>query len=329
MPLPFILPSVSRGFALLAPPARSAGRAALDAAAGAVGALLGVPVQITATPLAPPARRGGPGLARVGFCLEAVGAGAWLEVDAALVARALRRLAGASGALPAVLAATEAESSVLELLALVAIDAVTSTPAGALVPRLASEPPSQLLTGGALAIDLQLQLGPDRGTARLLIDPAAIAHLAAGAPELPEAAAFAQVGCSLRDGACSLALEELAPLAPGDVLVLDHPAPPAALVLPGGLEVRGRRESHFLHVEEIRMTETQASYPITLAVEIARVNVTLGELARLEPGAALPLDVRADGTVVLRAGERAVARGQLVDLGGTLGVRIAEVGALP
>jgi len=59
------------------------------------------------------------------------------------------------------------------------------------------------------------------------------------------------------------------------------------------------------------------------------VSITLGDLARLEPGGALPLGVAMEGAVVLRAGERAIARGQLVEIDGALGVRLAQIGERP
>ncbi len=74
------------------------------------------------------------------------------------------------------------------------------------------------------------------------------------------------------------------------------------------------------------MTETQASYPITLAVEIARVSLTLGALARLEPGSAVPLAAPKAGAVVLRAGDKASARGHLVEIDGGLGVQVTQLG---
>ena len=124
------------------------------------------------------------------------------------------------------------------------------------------------------------------------------------------------------------AAQDLAALAVGDVLLLDEGAARQQLVVPGGLEVAGRAEGDLFHVEELNMTETQASYPLTVSVEVARVTVTFGELARLEPGSVLPLDIRRDGAVVLRAGERAIARGQLVDVEGALGIRVLELGDL-
>jgi flagellar motor switch/type III secretory pathway protein FliN len=65
--------------------------------------------------------------------------------------------------------------------------------------------------------------------------------------------------------------------------------------------------------------------PVVLEVELGRVELTLGELARLEPGAAVPLGLDRRGLVTLRAGERAVARGELIDVDGAVGVRILSV----
>ncbi len=61
---------------------------------------------------------------------------------------------------------------------------------------------------------------------------------------------------------------------------------------------------------------------MTLEVELCRLELTLAELARLEPGAVLSLALDRRGHVTLRAGDRAVARGELVDLEGAVGVRI-------
>jgi len=113
------------------------------------------------------------------------------------------------------------------------------------------------------------------------------------------------------------------------VLLLDERDSGEELALPGGLTLRGQLDGSLFHVQEIAMTETQASYPLTLAVEVARVTVTFGELARLERGAVLALDARRDGAVVLRAGDRALARGELVEVDGGLGVRIVELEGQP
>ena len=324
MALPFILPVLSRGFSALTPGAREVGRRVAESASRALSELLGTNVEIAGRPLPAPAVRE-LGTARVVLSLEALPAAAALEVDVRLLARTVERLASGSPRTPAALTPCEIERSVLDLIALVAIDAARSPRLDPLVPRLTA---AGEVASDALAVALELTVGEDRGRGRLLVPAAAIAALG-GAVELHDALATLSVTASLREGTSSLAEEEFAALAPGDVLLLDEGTPRAEVVLPGGLALRGHAEGSNFHVEEISMTETQASYPITLSVEVARVSITLGDLARLEPGAALPLGVAMEGAVVLRAGERAIARGQLVEIDGALGVRLAQIGERP
>jgi type III secretion protein Q len=257
--------------------------------------------------------------------LSGVGGLALLEIESGLMARALERLSGSEPETPAAIASSALEQSLLALSALIAIDACRSASIDRLVPRL-------VLGGdpapGSLAVALQIEVGAERGRGLLLVPPAAVVALGSGEGQSSAAARLA-IPASLRRGTVSLAFDELSALASGDVVLLDPEPSGSALVFPGGLTAVGGEASGRFQVEEIRMTETQAAYPLTLSVEIARVVVTLGELSRLAPGAVLALDARKDGAVVLRAGERAVARGQLVDVEGALGVRIAELGALP
>jgi type III secretion protein Q len=322
MALPFETPTISRGFAELTHAASDAGVAAAEAATSALSQLLGTEVCFRATAM-PGLAALAVGAARVAVGLESVPAVAVLEVDAALAAAALGRVAGGDGRLPAALRATAIEQSLFELLALVALDACATTALERLAPRLIGEgDPAR----DALTIALDITLGAHRGRGRLLVPPAVLRALAS-APALEPAASALAMDASFRQGEAALTWDELAALEPGDAVVVGAGA--EAIVLPGGLAIHGHSEAGLFHVEEIGMTQTQAAYPITIAVELGRVTITLGELARLEPGAALPLDLRRDGTVVLRAGERAIARGQLVDIDGTLGVRVAQLGDGP
>jgi len=77
-----------------------------------------------------------------------------------------------------------------------------------------------------------------------------------------------------------------------------------------------------LTVERTEMDDRLAEIPVTLEVELARVPLTLADLARLAPGGTLPLHLDQRGLVTLRLGERALARGELVDVDGAVGVRI-------
>jgi type III secretion protein Q len=324
MALPFDVPAVSRGFAELTPGAREAGREAAAAAARALSALLGREVTLSATAL-PGAPSPRVPAARVGLELAALPARAILEVEPSLVVRLVDVLAGGPGAPVGATALTPVESAALELFALAALDGAASGSAveAGLAPRLARATPD---VASALAIELAVTAGALAGRARLLVPAAAIRALRAPPRDGEGPAATLPIRLSVRRGAVSLLADELELLAAGDVVLVDLPEEGReTLVLPGGLAIRGRREVDAFQVEEIAMTERTAQLPVTLEVELARVEIPLGELARLEPGAVLPLPVDRRGLVALRVGERAVARGELVELDGAIGVRILSV----
>jgi type III secretion protein Q len=174
---------------------------------------------------------------------------------------------------------------------------------------------------------MDLAAGAIRGRARLLVPPEAVRALAADAawPDSP-----LRLPASIRRGAASLLPAELDALEPGDVLLIEDPADGReALVLPGGYRAAGRFGPDGFHVEETSMPTRTPQIPVTLEVELCRVDVPLGELARLAPGAVLPLAVDRRGQVTLRAGDRAMARGELVEVDGSIGVRIASLEAEP
>jgi type III secretion system YscQ/HrcQ family protein len=248
-------------------------------------------------------------------------------VEPGLVVALVDRLAGGAGAPVLATSLTPVENAALELLALAALDGAGGVAAveERLAPRLARAAPEPT---SPLAIELHVLAGSASGRARLLLPPAAVRALSSGASP-SGAGASMPIPASVRGGSATVGAEDLAALACGDVLVLDGPAEPVALVFPGGLCAKGRLEDGSFHVEETIMTERLAQLPLTLEVELARVDVPLGDLARLEPGAALPLGIDRRGLVTLRAGERAIARGELVDVDGAVGVRILSLEVAP
>ncbi len=321
--LPFDLPRFTRGYAELTAGAAAVGAAAAAAVSAELGRRLGMPVAVSGRAL--PGPDGGIAGARVALDLAALPAPAILEVDAALVARLVDRLAGVQDEIPGAAAATPLETSVLELLALLAVDAASAEEAveRALSPRLARGGPAP---ESPLAVSLLVELDGLRGRGRLLLPPGAVRALA-GPLSVPDRLAPLRLSASLRSGASAAAAGELASLCAGDVLLLDAaPSARGHLVLPGGFRLSGAIEEETFHVEEMAMTEQAMVAQVTVEVELARVTVTLGDLARLEPGAALPLHLDRRGLVTLRVGERAVARGELVDIEGAVGVRITAVG---
>ena len=62
--------------------------------------------------------------------------------------------------------------------------------------------------------------------------------------------------------------------------------------------------------------------PVEVAIELTRIQLPLGELACLSPGSVLQLRMSASDPVLVRVGDRAVARAELVEIEGEVGARI-------
>lgn len=65
--------------------------------------------------------------------------------------------------------------------------------------------------------------------------------------------------------------------------------------------------------------------PVTLTVELGRVNMTLTQLADIKPGDVVELGRHSRAPVELTSGGRLVARGELVLIDTELGVRVTNV----
>lgn len=325
VPLPFDLPALSRGFAALAPEVRATGARAAEGAAASLGTLLGreVSIRARACPGVAPRRAVA---ARLAVDLPALPATALLEVDPRLVVALVAQLAGGAEDAAAT-ALTPVETAALELFALAALEGACAVAEveERLAPRLSrgdEAPPS------GLAVELEVVAAPVSGRARLLVPHAALRALRD--PGAGGRALALPIPLSVRSGGAPISAEELDALGPGDVVLLD----PAggnddAAVLPGGARISGRLEDGALQVKEVVMDERTARLPIRLEIELARVEVSLSELARLEPGAALPLALDRRGLVTLRAGERTIGRGELVDVDGAVGVRVLSLETAP
>jgi type III secretion protein Q len=329
MALPFDLPLLSSGFAALDAGARAAGREAALSSARAMGEVLGLEVRLDGEPR-PAAAAPGAAVHRLAIELAALPGTAWLEVEPLLVARRVEALCAGERPPPAAAALTPLEETALELLVLAALDGARRVPEvdARLAPRLARGAPTPAALPSPLAVDLVVSAGAVRGRARLLLPPAAVTALRAP-PSLEAHLASFPLFASLRGGTAPLTPTELAALEPGDVVLCDPP--PAGrhrLVFPGGLAALGRVDGATFTVEETEMDEL-AGIPVTLEVELARVPLTLADLARLAPGATLPLHLDRRGLVTLRLGERALARGELVDVDGAVGVRVLSMEAAP
>jgi type III secretion system YscQ/HrcQ family protein len=153
------------------------------------------------------------------------------------------------------------------------------------------------------------------------------------------------VPLSLTVGFTSLSLAELASLSAGDALLLEHAAAEQAAYLhvPGTRYARSalldrrsvvlgpRVELPTTH-QQVPMNDEHTTRPlndaqIDVSAELARTSLRIFELERLAEGEILQLGVEVGEAVTLRAGDVIIARGELVDVDGRLGVLIRSIGA--
>lgn len=66
--------------------------------------------------------------------------------------------------------------------------------------------------------------------------------------------------------------------------------------------------------------------PLSLVVEVGRLNISIKKLLELQPGNVLDLNVHPENGVDLVANGKCIAKGELLQIGETLGVRILDIG---
>lgn len=102
--------------------------------------------------------------------------------------------------------------------------------------------------------------------------------------------------------------------------------------------VPARRMSHVTKERSTSMNDEERDHaaevlqsmgdaPIELSVELARFEMPLSELAALRPGEVLSTGRAIGERVVLRAGDRSIANGELVEVDGEIGVRLLVLGS--
>ena len=83
--------------------------------------------------------------------------------------------------------------------------------------------------------------------------------------------------------------------------------------------------------EDVALTDSQApqspdSIPLNVIVEVGRIKMTIQKLSELEPGNLLDLNIQPESGVDLVVNGRCIAKGELLKVGETLGIRILEIG---
>jgi type III secretion protein Q len=290
------------------------------------------------------------------FDLSACGSTALLEAELPFAVAVLDRLSGQQARPAAATQLTRIEEAALSFVLLVSLNALRHhEPLQRLfAPRLLSvhlwrrEVQDRLLPGLHVGVELKLDVGGVEGALRLWLPAPAVQTAAAEeapspgtvAPQVAAASLVARVfaGGSVLDAA------DLGALGPGDVVLLDgiqlqdrQLRGNARLIAPT-FHLTGAFTDAGFTVERARCRanpqespmstppppplDEGAALPVEVEVELARLRMPLSELAMLKPGAVLALHMNASEPVLLRVGDRAVARAELVEVEGEVGARI-------
>lgn len=289
--------------------------------------------------------------------LSATGGTAVLELEPPVLFAALERLAGAGTKPGPITDLTRLEEASFAFLGLSALYALRGQEElqRRFGPRLTgvtmnrTEVLSRLdARQRHLGVELTVTVGQTTAGGRLLL-PAVVLEGALKALPVerdteirPEVlAARLRARCFM--GCTSLSREALESLGQGDVILFEGLRWEGTQLLgPGRLVLRGfeltgdfapegfslnRASRRGLLQESDMMTVVERSegmppLPVEVEIELTRLLLPLSELAGLKPGALLPLRINASEPVLLRVGDRVVARAELVDLDGEVGARI-------
>ncbi|WP_224244284.1 FliM/FliN family flagellar motor switch protein [Hyalangium gracile] len=339
------------------------GRQALQVVCEALGRELGSPVSGTGQ-LVDAVMVPGSGLAHTAafvlLDLSMTGGCAVLELELPVLFAALELLAGSSQKPGPVTRLTRLEEATTAFLILSALSALRAR--SELYPRLGFKLAGVTMNRAEalariegrkphLSVELSLSVGEVSAGGRLVL-PAVVFEAACkdlpvekGTAIAPELLA-ASIGARCFLGCTRLAPSSLETLSLGDVIVFER-------VLHGGEHLFGRGRlvtrgfelmgeftpegfsltralRRALPLESNMATIIEQGggmppLPVDVEIELTRLMLPLSELAALKPGYLLPLRINASEPVLLRVGDRAVARAELVEIDGEVGARILSL----
>jgi type III secretion system YscQ/HrcQ family protein len=256
-------------------------------------------------------------------------------VDGVLAVALAGRALGASAELPAPRAVSAAETGVLVALAAAWLDA-RATP-GLVVEGWTADAAALagwLSEAWIIGVDVRVRLGAASGVVRVLAPESLVAASPPAATLTLGRLADVRVRLPIEAGRAALAAAEVRALAPGDVVVLDAAAR-------GRATLRAGRVAWPVTTDDARLAVAGAAVigeetmsggddlardlPVSLSCRLGQLELTLADLAALGPGAVVGLGRPLGAPVELCAGDRVVARGELVDVDGELGVRVTAV----
>jgi len=212
---------------------------------------------------------------------------------------------------------------------------------------------------GAVVWPAEVRLGEDRGVVRAWIGEGVLGARAVEGPIADRLAAL-PVTLVVEGARGELTAREVGELREGDVVVLDETwlapgdgdgfAGEARVRVAGARRTRWRGvlESGALRIEGMEVgheapthggsrmeqkdegtedaVEVAGDAPIEVSVELARFTMPLEELSSLRAGEVVTTGAAVGERVTLRAGDRAIGVGELVDVDGEVGVRLLSLG---
>jgi len=209
--------------------------------------------------------------------------------------------------------------------------------------------PSEVPLDYTLALRLQLAERPEQGGSLRLSAPVAerlVALLERQLPAQPATLAGLPLPVVLLAGWQRLSVAECRELQPGDVILLedaqadactlqlagawqalaDYRAP-GELCLRAGFTRQPFAQEH-THVSDFQPSSNLDQLPVTLHCRVGSLELTLAELQALGPGSVLRLPRPDEALVELVVNGRLLGRGELVELGDGVGVRVTRVAEL-
>jgi type III secretion protein Q len=160
------------------------------------------------------------------------------------------------------------------------------------------------------------------------------------------------IAVCVRVAAATFAAGEIATLSPGDVVMADHSRQQAGtavaviaehLVAPAELTAAGAQiaawptRAHGSLWEwsmenggdrtpaDLRQQTAVDDIPVKLLFELGRIELSLAEIRQLAPGALIPMLRPLEDSVDILANGRRIGRGNLVQIGDSMGVRITRL----
>jgi type III secretion protein Q len=292
--------------------------------------------------------------------LSATGGCAVLEVELPVLFAALERLAGSSQRPSPVTRLTRLEEATFAFLVLSALAALRARSElhSRLGPRLAGVMMNRAeavarLDGRRphLSVELSLSVGEVSAGGRLVLPTVIFESAWKDLPVERDSAIAPEVLAASIGARCFLGSSPLSPaaletLSEGDVVVFEQAQHDGEHLLghgrlvAGGFELVGeftpegfsltRARRRALPLESNMATIIEQSggmppLPVDVEIELTRLMLPISELASLKPGSLLPLRINASEPVLLRVGDRAVARAELVDIDGEVGARILNL----